>query len=229
MTIRVFASGQSNMLGSGTGGPALSGVSASVRVWNSVAPFGAVGSAYVTAAAAQAAGTFQFNDRNNLAAWFCDRLARTQFDTVDMVFAARNGSAINLWTPEATTNSMYSRCLAVWAAAGSQPANVFLWHQGESDLANANYRENFAAMIASLKAAGVLSPTCAVVVMGLVESSASPVQFNQNMLQGVCGPGVAYAPSLGLPTYDDMHFTGDGLYAMGSRRAFSAYLLARHR
>jgi hypothetical protein len=227
MTIKVFASGQSNMLGAGTGGPTMSGVSADVSVWNSVAPFGSVGSAFVTAAAAQAAGTFQFTDRNNMAVWFCDKLARTQFDTVTLALAARNGSSIDLWSPDEVTNPMFGRCVDVWTATGQDPADVFLWHQGESDVSMISYRNKFRALVENLIDAGVLSAKTLILIGGIAENNAATATFNQKKLQGLCGGKTTYANSHLCPTYDTVHFTGQGLYAFGASRLYSAYLLAR--
>ncbi len=225
--IKVFASGQSNMLGAGTGGPAMSGVSSDVSVWNSVAPFGSVGSAFVTAAAAQAAGTFQFTDRNNMAVWFCDKLARTQYDTVTLTLVARNGSSIDLWSPDEVTNPMFDRCVDVWTATGQEPADIFLWHQGESDLTNPTYRTQFKALIANLIEAGVLKPTSLILIGGISENDAASANFNKVKLQTLCGEKTTFANSILAPTYDTVHFTGPGLYYFGANRLFSAYLLAR--
>ncbi len=227
MTIKVFASGQSNMLGAGTGGPAMSGVSSDVSVWNSVAPFGSLGSSFVTASAAQAAGTFQFTDRNNMAVWFCDKLARTQFDTVTLALAARNGSSINLWSPDEVTNPMFARCVDVWTATGQDPADIFLWHQGESDLADISYRIKFRALIANLIDAGVLSEKTLILIGGIAENDLATAAFNVNQLQPLCGGKTTFANSHLAPTYDAVHFTGQGLYYFGANRLYSAYLLAR--
>lgn len=227
MTIKVFASGQSNMLGAGTGGPAMSGVSANVSVWNSVAPFGSVGSAFVTASAAQAAGTFQFTDRNNMAVWFCDKLARTQFDTVTLALAARNGSSINLWSPSEVTNPMFDRCVDVWSATGQDPADIFLWHQGESDLTNDTYNEQFTQLVEDLIGASVISESTLILLGGLSENDEDTKNFNLEKLQALSRKHTVFTESHLCPTYDTVHFTGQGLYQFGSNRLYSAYLLAR--
>jgi hypothetical protein len=227
MTIKVFASGQSNMLGAGTGGPAMSGVSADVSVWNSVAPFGSVGSSFVTASAAQAAGTFQFTDRNNMAVWFCDKLARTQYDTVTLTLVARNGSSIDLWSPDEVTNPMFDRCVDVWNATGQDPADIFLWHQGESDLANATYQEKFQALVGNLIDAGVLSDQTLILIGGIAESDADTTEFNRTKLQPLSGAKTVFTNSHLAATYDDVHFTGQALYSFGANRFYSSYLLAR--
>lgn len=227
MTIKVFASGQSNMLGRGAGGPSFSGVSSDVRVWNNINPLGANGTSFVTASAAQAAGVFQETDRNNMAVWFCDKLARTQFDTVDLTLVALGGGQIAYWAPGAMTWPMLSECISVWAATGQEPADVFLWHQGESDLTNSTYRTQFKQLVANLIEGGVLKPSTVIVLGGIAEDGAPEVAFNRNKLQTLCGKKTAFANSHLAPTYDTVHFTGQGLYYFGAHRLFSAYLLAR--
>lgn len=228
MTIKVFASGQSNMLGRGTGGPALSGVSANVRVWNNVNPLGSNGTAFGTAAQAQAAGTFQLTDRNNLAVWFCDRLARTQFDTVDLTLVARASSPIAYWAPGEATYPMLQECIDVWAATGQGPADVFLWHQGENNVNDvASYAAWFEALRSNLIAGGVISANTIVLVGGLVQSDAPKHAFTRRCaLQLAAKHKRGFAHSYGLTSDDGAHFDGASLYAMGARRYFSAYLFA---
>ena len=229
MTIKVFASGQSNMLGRGTGGPALSGVSANVRVWNNINPLGANGTAFVTAAAAQAAGVFQDTDKNNLAVWFCDKLARTQSDTVDLTLVALGGAQIAYWDPAEVTWPMFNECVSVWTATAQGPADVFLWHQGEADVATdpAEYMSQFGDLVQNLVNAGVLSTATKIILGGIAEDTQQDLSFNSRSLLPLCGSGTAYASSYQLGTTDGAHFTGQGLYLLGSRGYFSAYLLAK--
>lgn len=229
MTIKVFASGQSNMLGRGTGGPAFSGVSANVRVWNNINPLGANGTAFVTASAAQAAGVFQDTDKNNLAVWFCDKLARTQGDTVDLTLVALGGAQIAYWDPAEVTWPMFNECVSVWTATGQGPADVFLWHQGEADIStpSTSYMAQFQALVQNLINAGVLKESTRIILGGIAEDTAADLAFNYNSLLPLCGSGTTYATSYQLTTTDTAHFTGQGLYMFGSRTYFSAYLLAK--
>jgi len=184
MTITVFASGQSNMLGRGTGGPDLSGVSADVRVWDNVNPLAGNGSGFVSASAAQAAGTFQLTDRNNLAVWFCDKLARTQFDDVDLTLVARASSPISYWDPGEATYPMLDECIDVWTATGQGPADIFIWHQGENNSGGvaSTYRGLFVDLLADLTAGGVIDADTLVIVGGILGEDVSRVAFNQNAL-----------------------------------------------
>lgn len=232
MTIRVFCSGQSNALGRGTGGPAFSGVSSSVRVWNNVNPLGANGTAFVSVVAARAAGTFELTDTNNHAVWFCDQLARTQFDTVDLTLVALGGASIAHFLPTEATFPMLAECQAVWTATGQAPADVFLWHQGEADtaLTPAAYSAAFEQLVANLIARGVISATTLIILIGTAESSAVRVNFNRDVLQVLArSPRRAYAHSSGMTTSDNSHFSGRDLAAMGLRRIYAAWLFARAR
>lgn len=230
MTIKVFASGQSNMLGRGTGGPAFSGVSANVSVWNNVNPLGANGTAFVTASAAQSAGTFEFTDRNNLAVWLCDKLARTQFDTVTLAMVALGGASISMWDPAEVTFPLLNECNAVWDATGQGAADVFLWHQGEADTATADatYIAAFEALLVNLIAGGVISASTIILVGGVAEASAAYNSVNRDKLQKIAKlKGRGFASSSGLLTTDGSHFDGAGLYSMGARRYFSAWRFAK--
>jgi hypothetical protein len=227
MTIKVLLSGQSNALGRGTGGPAWSGISSDVRVWNNVNPLGAQGSAFVSATAARAAGTFENTDRDNFSVWFCDTLARTRFDTVDLTVVARGASPIAYWDPAETTYPMLDACIDVWAATGQGPADVFLWHQGEGDQANPDrgaWVTAFKALVANLRSAGVLAPSAIVIPAGLATSTMEKVSFNDEaVLPAAAAVRGWYASSFALPS-DGVHFTGPALYDLGAQRCYAAYV-----
>lgn len=228
MTIRVFASGQSNMTGRGTGGPDWASIDSRVRVWNNITPLGANGTAFVSAAAARAAGTFQSFDRNNLGVWFCHRVAQIRDDTVDMTMVSRGGTLIEEWAPGATV-PMLQECIDVYTATGQPPADIFLWMQGEGDdsLTPYNtYKTAFLNLVANLRAAGVLK-TDAVVIMGeVLPSGPSRQDFNTNVIHTLAAenPDIYYAVAEGLTAYDvTTHFDGPSLYTFGADRFFSAY------
>lgn len=229
MTIKVFLSGQSNALGRGTGGPSFSGVSSDVSVWNNINPLGANGSSFVTASAAQAAGVFEFTDRNNFGVWFCDRLARTQFDDVTLTCVARGGSPIAYWAPSETTFPMLAECTSVWSATGQGPADVFLWHQGESDESGSvsAYGAAFAALVSNLKAAGVIDDNTAIIVVGLAQATDVKVAFSLSALFNCAVvAGGAYAQTQDLAN-DGVHFTGPALYLLGAMNCYSAWLFEK--
>lgn len=234
MTIKVFASGQSNMLGRGVGGPAMDGVSSSVRVWNNVNPLGSNGTAFTTASAAQAGGTFQLTDRNNLAVWFCDKLARTQFEAVDLTLVARASSSIQLWSPTETTSPMLQECIDVWSATNQRaPADVFLWHQGENNSVttpHSSYITAFETLLANLTAGGVIGPSTVILTGGILEGDSSRTRFNRGALLPLASKARhGHASSYSMASSDGAHFDGPSLVALGARRYFAAYLFASGR
>lgn len=230
MTIKVFASGQSNSLGRGTGGPAFSGVNAGVRVWNTINPLGALGTAWVTAAAAQAAGTFEFLDRNNAAVWFCDRLSRVTSEDVDLTLVARGGTAISQWAPGAGV-PMLQQCIDVWGATTQAPADVMLWQQGEGDHVStpaSTYIADFLALLSNLTSAGVIDANTIVIISGIAESDDARYNYNVDALYAIQAQysKSVFASSLLAPTSDGVHFTGQALADMGRSRFFASYRYA---
>lgn len=226
MTIRVFASGQSNAMGRGVGGPSWSTLSGSVRMWDNINPLGSNGSAFVSPAAARENGCFGYTDRNNAFVWFCDKLARTEFESVDLTFVGRGGSSIALWSPEETEFPMLQACIDAWAATGQNaPADIFLWHQGENNAGiPQGYPETFDSVLDNLTAGGVIDENTLVLVGGLAEENAQRIGFNRRALSKI--RRAAYATSYGLKTSDGTHFDGPSLTKLG-RRYFSAYRFLR--
>lgn len=230
MTIRVFVSGQSNALGRFAGTRPWSEISSDVRVWNNVNALGAVGSAFVTAEQARAAGTFMSTDRNNFGVWFCDRVARARFEPVDMTIVARGASRIEFWSIEEAEYPMLQNCIDVWSATGQQPADVFLWHQGEGDclaMDYAGWQQAFEGLITNLRAGGVLDDSTLILAGGLTDNRWEKMDFNDKaILPAVSTRGRAYAAS-DLLANDGTHFYGDALEQFGAQRYYAAYNLAR--
>lgn len=233
MTIRVFVSGQSNVLGRASGGPDWALVDSRVRVWNSINPLGANGTAFTDPASARTGGTFDQTNRNNLAVWFCDRLARHADDDVDMTIVARGATDIVRWFPGESEFPMLQECIDVWAATGQPPADVFLWHQGEGNLLNMTrdeYRGHFLDLLDNLEAGGVITASTIVVVGGLSEAvNADKVDFNIKALRRLAQNNnrIGYASARALSTTDGTHFDGASLYTFGTERYFTGYLQAQ--
>lgn len=228
MTIRVFVSGQSNALGRGSGGPAWSAIDSRVRVWDNVNPLGTNGSAWRTAAIARSTySTFENADRNNAAVWFCSRLAAYANDNIDMTIVARGGTLISGWAPGGGVG-MLEECLAVYAATGQAPAHVFVWQQGESNATTAvnTYRDAFLELLSSLQSSGVIDANTLVILGGTPEDSEDRVSFNRNTYAAIMAADsrCVIARSDGLQTYDNLHFTGDALYTLGTLRMIDAYV-----
>jgi hypothetical protein len=229
MTLRVFASGQSNAMGRGTGGRSWANLSPDVRLWNNLNPLGGIGNAFVSPVEARTNGSFGYTDRNNAFVWFCDKLARTHFEPVDLTFVGRGGSSITLWGPNETEFPMLQECVRVWAATGQAPADVFLWHQGENNTGwtAQDYRAEFDALLDNVTAGGVIDANTVVIVGGTAEENAGRLAFNRNVLAR--HRRAAYATSYGLSTSDGTHFDGPSLTKLGAKRYFSAYLFAKMR
>lgn len=229
MTVRVFLSGQSNALGRGEGGPSWSSIDSRVRVWNNVNPLGANGSSFVSPATALAGGTFDNTNRNNLGVWFCDRMAHHLNEAVDMTIVARGATAIESWLPGGSY-PMLQECIDVWAATGQDPANIFLWHQGEGAVTEGgdypNYRADFTEVVGLLKAGGVIDDDTLIILGGTAEENSNRINFNQYALRRLATdlPNCTYASSEGLLTYDGTHFTGETTTTFGADRYFNAYL-----
>ncbi|WP_332823127.1 sialate O-acetylesterase [Stutzerimonas kunmingensis] len=228
MAVRVFASGQSNSIGWGASGPSFAKVSSSVRVWNNANPLGGNGSAFVTAATAQTGGTFQYTDRNNAFVWFCDKLARTQHEAVDLTFVGRGNSPIELWDADESVSPMLAECIGVWTATGQPPADIFLWHQGENNAGweRTPYEARFDTLLDDLTRGGVIDGNTIVIVGGLAEENNQRVTFNHRVLARL--RRATFATSYGLKTSDGTHFDAASLTRL-ARRYFSAYQFARLR
>ncbi len=229
MTKTVFVSGQSNSLGRDTGGPAWASITG-VRVWDNANPLGANGSAFRTPVNTRAIyGTFEFTDRNNAAVWFCRRLAQYLSETIDMTIVARGGTAISGWAPGDSVG-MLQECLDVWAATGQGPADIFVWHNNESNSGTSatGYRDAWLALAANLEAGGVIGPNTKILLVGTPEDNAARVAANRNSLGAIVAadPRCTITLSDGLSTYDGLHFTGDALYVLGAHRIFDAYMKA---
>lgn len=226
--IRVFASGQSNMTGRDRGGPDWSSIDNRVRVWNNVNPLGANGSAFVTAAAARASGTFQDLDKNNLGVWFCHRVAQIRDDNVNMTMVSRGGAFISEWAPGSAI-PLLQECIDVYAATGQPPADVFIWMQGEGDataISHAAYKTAFLNLVANLKAAGVIATNAAIIIGEVFPGSTAKADFNVGAIRALAAENsdIFFAEVAGLSVYDvTTHFDGPSLYTYGADRFFAAY------
>ncbi len=126
---------------------------------------------------------------------------------------------------------MLTRCIDIYRASGQQPADVFLWHQGESDCLSGmpptEWIVAFDALVENLVEAKVLRPDPIVLAGGVAHSQASFVRFNASAIQAAMRrKGRVYVGSAGLEESDGMHFTGEALVEFGARRYYAAYKLA---
>lgn len=214
----VLATGQSNMLGAGEGGLAMD--SAPVTVWNNTNDLGANGTAWIPSPA-EGNSPWRTAGGNNLALWFCARLARETNEEVRLILVAKSGTPIADWAPP--SGILYAEILAVWAAANpGRAADVYLWHQGEGDslTPEATYKAAWLNIRSSLISAGILSSSTLSVIGGL--KTVSDVK-HQN-LAAENADKIAFAPASDLPVYDvTTHFTGSALCTLGYDRFWRAY------
>jgi len=230
MTISVLNSGQSNDIGRDPGGPPFSAVSSLVRFWNNVNPLGANGTAFVSAAAARTAGTFENQTNNNFGVWFAHRLAQVTGEQVDVTMVARGATNISGWAPGDPVG-MLQEMIDVWGATGQgAPANVFLWHQGEPHVTDSysTYNVPFQALLTNLTSAGLIDANTIIILGGLSEDNSNRIAFNDNVLAVMAAnyPNIFFAPSEGLSSFDGTHFTGQSLYTLGAERYADAYFNA---
>lgn len=220
----VLASGQSNMSGRGLGGPSLDSVSPLVRVWNNTNELGSHGSEFVASPTQGSAPWSQapLNAGNNLAAWFCDRLAKETGEEVRLILVSKGGSSISHWDP--ITGDLFEEIEDVWSATGlSTPADIFLWHQGESDASSTQgaYTSAFLAMISALESASILAEDAAKIVGGVRAGAAVVNPWLQSLAAE--NANIYYADPTGLHDSDGTHFTGNHLFQFGHGRYWDAY------
>lgn len=212
--LKVLASGQSNMSGRGTNGPLFSTCDSRVTVWNNTNELGANGSAFV-APPAETNAPWDSSGGNNLALWFCDRAAKELQETVKLVLVAVGATAISGWHPT-SPGAVYSEIDAVMTASSLGAADVFLWHQGESDVGSeGSYAAAFATFIAALRSDGFLGASAPVIIGGL--DSDSSYDTMNTTLAGIADDETTYFTSLEDLPSSTPHFTGPALHTIGQR------------
>ncbi len=227
MTIRVFATGTSNIIGRGVDYSGWSRIDDRVRVWNNIIPHATNGNAFVSAAVARAGGTFQNTDRNSSTVWFCHRLAQVRGDDVRLTLVAQGGTGVEEW---ASGGPMLNRCISVYAATGQAPADVFLWSQSNLTMPAAEYRGRFLALVANLKAAGIIDNSTVILIQDMAHSDAQRLAFNANVVQTLADEHASIFRTRGdgLTTFDDgSHYDSPSLYTLGVERHFAAYAEAK--
>lgn len=222
----ILSSGQSNAVGKGTYGKSPLYADSRVLVWNNANQVNDVGDSFISPP------DFS-NDPwdplggNNLFVWFADRAAKELNTDVKLMTVAQSALGISYWDPTGSAN-MYTRIVANHSAAGIDPADVFLWHQGESDgtaydnTPPADYKTAFLAVIAAMKTDGVLAADAVVIVGELRMASAAGINA---ALQELASENefIYFASAGGLNTYDGVHYEGASLYDFGYNRYWGEY------
>lgn len=218
MTLNILASGQSNMAGRGTGGPSPLTANPLVQVWNNVNELGSNGTEFISPP--DFGNSPWYSTANNLALWFADAAATALNETVNLVLVAKGSQSISHWS---STGDMYAEMKAVYQLTGLPPADVFLWHQGESDRETSGcaYKLSLLNLMARLRADGLLAydaPTLAGAIVVGGDNSDLETEFNSNLNNLAADhPDLLYVNTSGLGLHDNVHFSGQGLYDLGLR------------
>lgn len=218
----VFAAGASGAIGRGTGGPAFSGVSPLVTVWNNNNDTRDTGSAWITPV--QGSAPFDTTaSANNACLWFADRLARHLREPVKLWLVAIGAATIAQFKPPSSPGAMWTELTTIYALASPPPADVFLWLQGGSETgmpgAAATYYAAFETLRAALISEGVLKAD-APTILGGINANVDDT-FLRDMPASV--DGTYFAEDAGLNAADSAHFNGPDLYALGCQRIWNAY------
>ncbi|WP_456489620.1 sialate O-acetylesterase [Marinobacter nauticus] len=225
--LKVLALGQSNMSGRGSGGRSPLECDSRVEVWNNTNELGADGTAFISPPDF-GNSPWDANGGNNLALWFCHRAAQELQTDVRLVLVSKGGTTLAEWGP---SGIMYTEASGVHSASGLGPADVLLWHQGESDRPSSNggtgippadYKTNFLAMLSSLKNDGLLAANAPAIVGGLYLPTAGNIDTALQELANE-NDGVYYAGITDLKTSDGIHFAGASLYHLGFYRYWNQY------
>lgn len=228
----VVASGQSNMMGVGTGGTFY--VNENVQVWN---PNNAGADKFQTLDLATAftmacGGGFGGGGKNNLAAAFCHRLHQETGRPVYLIIEALGAQAIAPgWLDASNTvwDDLDTQVTAALAALGIDTIDVFIWHQGEGDYGvstdPATYwdRLNNQFIEDTLKAASWWGDETPFIAGEMALRVAAQNRQIRRLNYDGASNGVAVS-SAGIPMHDAVHFSGAGLFEMGYKRYYQAYL-----
>jgi hypothetical protein len=210
----VLASGQSNMCGRGSGGPSPITADSRVKVWNNTNELIADGTAFIDPPDF-GSPPWHSSGANNLAIWFADAAAKALNNEVRLVLVCKGGQPISEWHP---TQEMYQATVLNYLASGLPPADVFLWHQGESDKNTnpCNYKVKLSSLLSSLKNDGIVAHHAKMLVGELIYSEASLInEALEQMGTGVTDTYMRFVQADGLASYDGTHFTGQALHDLG--------------
>lgn len=215
-TLTILAMGQSNAVGTGTGGAW--SIPNTVTVWNCAADSSAtnagLGNSFV--AATRGSAPFHSSGGNNLFVHAARYLAAELGVNIRLILVARSGFAISNW---AANGSMYLRMKAVLAAASVTKVDAFLWHQGEADFgATGAYTTAWNTLLTNMTSDGYIDASTPIVLGELIVQSASGTM--NGILRAIADASdrVALADIACFPMIspaDNFHFTGPSLVRAG--------------
>jgi hypothetical protein len=111
----------------------------------------------------------------------------------------------------------------IYQLTGEPPADVFLWHQGSSDIdmSSCSYKLKFLNLLARMRADGLLAYNAPAIVGTIVEEGeyeALEIAFNANLYNLANDhPDILFVNADDIATSDPQHFSGWGLYHLGLR------------
>lgn len=213
----IIASGQSNMCGRGTFGPSPLTADSRVTVWNNANELVNDGDAFISVPNFSNPPWYS-GAANNLALWFADSAA-VELDTdVKLVLVCRGSRSLETWMPG---GEMYVALKRIYQLTGEPPADVFLWHQGESDIGESGcwYKTRLLRLLANMRADGLLAYDAPTIIGTIAEDGAdiqAEIDFNTNLYNlATDHPDIFFINLDGTPLYDTKHFSGQGLYDGG--------------
>lgn len=218
--MKILVSGQSNTIGRNVGGSTIP--DSKVKFWNNTNPLGQNGNTFIV----PILGNDPFDTptaNNNFSLWFAHRLAVILNTEINVCLIARGSTNISWWSE---SGAMYAEIESVLNASNNYPADVALWHQGESDEVNtkAYYKSAFLDYDSRLRADGYLSVNAPHIIGGIPKQSASHIDQALRELAEE-NENIYYADISDLSTDSGgVHFTGNDLVRLGYSRYFNEYL-----
>lgn len=213
-TLDVVAMGQSNMISMGIGGPSPMTASARVKVWNNGTNLASDGDSFISPPDFGNA-PWHPSGSNNLAIWFADAAAENLGIDVNLVVVAKGAQSITQWRP---ANPMYMATKRIYQLTGRPPAQVLLWHQGETDknMAPCAYQIELMNLIENLRADGIIAQDAYILVGELRYAAAAAIS---SALYGLAmmRADIGWVSANGIWDYDDIHFTGSSIKSFGVR------------
>jgi hypothetical protein len=228
----ILLMGQSNAVGSGTGGDWID--NDNVFVWNS--GYSGTGTAAVAGTTRRGSAPFAVDSSNNLGIHAADKYQRVTGRRVLLVVMALGGTSITEMNDTGGTiyDPMITNMEALFTAYPNATLVGFLWHQGEADQFETNswYVTEFQTLLTNLRAQDWFPEDCPVVVgelyFGDYSASAQWRQTETLSYLPTIDHRIGCVSSGGLDAVDEsftdsygapyrVHFTGASLRLLGHR------------
>lgn len=215
--LTILATGQSNACGRGTGGPSPLTANPLVQVWNNANELISDGNAFI-AVPGFGNPPWHSGGANNMFLWFAHKAASELNTDVRLVLVCRGARSLETW---GEGGELYTAMKRIYQLTGDPPADVFLWHQGESDIDESAcwYKTKFLNLLARMRADGLLKYDAPAIVGTIAEDGedlAAEIAFNNNLYDlALAHPDILFVNADDIPLHDTKHFSGWGLYHLG--------------